>query len=98
MQSNIIDDEDELAKYGGEPDDEDELAKYENRKRFSSYMQWLKETEVVYDPRVKPKDGCGFNYWGAPGKLGGVSITGEPDTAKTDPTGKKGSNARKRRR
>jgi hypothetical protein len=98
VQSNIIDDEDELAKYGGEPDDEDELAKYENRKRFSSYMQWLKETEVVYDPRVKPKDGCGFNYWGAPGKLGGVSITGEPDTAKTDPTGKKGSNARKRRR
>lgn len=71
-----------------------------NENRFAGYEQWLKsykETEVAFDPRVKPRDGCGFNYWGAPGKVGGTSITGEPDTAKSDPTGKKGKKyARKR--
>jgi hypothetical protein len=47
------------------------------------------ETSVVFDPKVKPHDGGGFNYWGEPGKTA-VSITGEPDTAKSDPIGKKG--------
>lgn len=48
----------------------------------------LDEISVVYDPIKKPKNGCGFNWEGAPGKLGGTSISGGANTAKTDPTGK----------
>lgn len=63
------------------------------REHFISYDKWLKLKEVAggpYDPRVKPHDGCGWNYWGAPGKTGGTSISGEADTASSDPTGKRG--------
>lgn len=58
---------------------------------FRSYSIWkkLRETEMVFDPKVKVKDGCGFNYEGAPGTVA-VSASGEADTAKTDPTGQKG--------
>jgi hypothetical protein len=64
------------------------LQQYGNH--FTGYDDWKKkqETYAIYDPKVKVKDGCGFNWWGAVGKTGGVSITGEPDTAKSDPAGK----------
>jgi hypothetical protein len=68
--------------------------------RLRGYEDWaVAETEVVFDPRVKPTTGCGFNYWGTPGNTGGTSIGGEPDTAASDPTGSKGArkNGRKRR-
>ena len=55
------------------------------------YKQWLSEmagTGAIYDPKVKLKDGCGFNWWGAAGAPGGVSISGDADTSKVDPTGK----------
>jgi hypothetical protein len=63
---------------------------------FISYEEWLRENEVVFDPKIKPKDGCGFNYEGSPGKIA-VSVSGEADTAKSDPIGKKGRNVRKRK-
>lgn len=42
------------------------------------FAKWriIKETEAIYDG-TKPKNGCGFNWWGAAGKQGGVSIKGE---------------------
>lgn len=47
--------------------------------RFISFVDWLREQggDVVYDPKVKIKDGCGFNFWGAVGHPLGVSISGE---------------------
>ena len=42
----------------------------------------------------KPKDGDGWNWWGAKGDKSGISISGEVDNVKTNPTGKK--NAKKR--
>jgi len=59
---------------------------------MKSYSQWLAETEVVYDPKAAKKKGRTFNVWGAPpqGRVPQKSIDGEADTAKEDPTGKKG--------
>jgi hypothetical protein len=60
--------------------------------KLRTYGQWLREmTSAVYDPKKrKPRKGAGFNWEGTPGNVGGTSISGEADTAKTDPTGKKG--------
>jgi hypothetical protein len=59
---------------------------------YSQWKQKLQETIGTYAIVSKrPKDGDGFNVWGALGKKGGVSITGEADTAETDPTGEKGN-------
>lgn len=60
--------------------------------RLRAYGQWLREmTSAVYDPKKrKPRKGAGFNWEGTPGNVGGTSISGEADTAKSDPTGKKG--------
>ena len=54
-----------------------------------SFSRWkiLKETEAIYDG-TKPKDGCGFNWWGAVGKPGGVSITGDVPKRKKKKNGK----------
>jgi hypothetical protein len=59
---------------------------------LKGYDQWLAEQGggAVYDPKVKVKDGGGFNWWGAVGDPLGVSISGKADTAKSDPTGKEG--------
>lgn len=60
-------------------------------KGLRSYQEWLKsirETEVVSP--LKPKKGCGYNIFGAAGSKSGTSIGGKPDTAASDPTGKKG--------
>jgi hypothetical protein len=54
------------------------------------------ETEVVYNPKIKPKKNCGWNYWGKPGLPGGTEIGGEVDTVEEDPDGS-GSRKRKRR-
>jgi len=43
---------------------------------MKTFVEWLKETYAVYDG-TKPKDGCGFNWWGAVGKQA-VSIKGKP--------------------
>jgi hypothetical protein len=67
---------------------------YLNRKMETTnllgYRQWLSETGTgaVYDPKVPVRNGGGFNWWGAAGNPLGVCISGEADTAKTDPTGK----------
>lgn len=42
-----------------------------------NFKKWLIETDAIYDG-TKPKDGCGFNWWGAVGKPGGVQISGKP--------------------
>ena len=59
---------------------------------LKGYDQWFAEQGggAVYDPKVKAKDGGGFNWWGAVGDPLGVSISGKADTAKSDPTGKEG--------
>ena len=45
------------------------------------FGDWMRLREMagtfVVSPK-KPKDGCGYNIWGAPGKPGGTSIEGEP--------------------
>jgi len=66
--------------------------------RFQSFDQW-KETSVVYDPKVPVEDGCGFNVWGAAPTSDplGISIKGDADTSKSDPTGK-GKNVRRRKK
>lgn len=55
-----------------------------------TYSEWrsIKETDAIYDG-TPAKDGGGFNWWGAVGKPGGVSIEGEADDSKENPTGKK---------
>jgi hypothetical protein len=58
---------------------------------WRTYYKKFKETSAVYDSKVKPRNGSGFNWWGAVGNLGGTSISGGADTAKTDPVGKKGT-------
>jgi hypothetical protein len=45
------------------------------------WMEFIDETSAVYDG-TRAKDGCGFNWWGAVGKPGGTSITGEPKIRK----------------
>lgn len=55
---------------------------------LKGYAQWLSENEAIYDPKVKIKDGCGFNWWGAAGDPLGVSISGKANSSKSDPTGK----------
>jgi len=55
---------------------------------LKGYAQWLIENEAIHDPKVKIKDGCGFNWWGAAGDPLGVSISGKADSSKSDPTGK----------
>ena len=59
---------------------------------LKGYDQWFAEQGggAIYDPKVKVKDGGGFNWWGAVGDPLGVSISGKADTAKSDPTGKEG--------
>lgn len=65
--------------------------------RLKGFNQWLHEQGgAVYDPNVKIKDGCGFNWWGAAGNPTGVSISGNADTAKSDPTGKGKLNGKSR--
>lgn len=67
-----------------------------------SFLQWMlnsksiTETEVVYDPKIKPKKNCGWNYWGKPGLPGGTEIGGEVETTKKDPDGD-GTKQRRRR-
>lgn len=61
---------------------------FDESEDLSPFAKRLRETGAVYDPNVKVKDGCGFNWWGAVGKPGGVSITGDPI--------KKGNRGRKR--
>lgn len=55
------------------------------------YHSLFGETGAIYDG-TKAKDGCGFNWEGAVGKMGGVSITGEPIGSG------KATSARKRKR
>jgi hypothetical protein len=65
---------------------------------FTSFRTWqnlsIKEmtgTSAVYDKKFrKPKAGTGFNWWGAPGNIGGTSIAGEVETTNSDPDGTKG--------
>ncbi len=65
---------------------------------FTSFRTWqnlfIKEmtgTSAVYDKKFrKPKAGTGFNWWGAPGNIGGTSISGDVETANSDPDGTKG--------
>jgi hypothetical protein len=70
---------------------------------FSTFQKWkhLREmagTSAVFDPKkAKPKAGSGFNWWGAPGNLGGTSIAGEANTAKSDPDGTKGTKSSAKR-
>lgn len=77
------------ALYSG-PDDTSDMDNLFGTKKesFKGYAQWLSENEAVYDPKVKIKDGCGFNWWGAAGNPLGVSISGKADSSKSDPTGK----------
>jgi len=63
---------------------------------FKRYDKWLLERSAVYDPNVKVKDGCGFNWWGAAGNPLGVSISGKADTSKSDPTGRENRARRSR--
>lgn len=60
------------------------------------FKEWL-ETFCVYDPKVKVKKGCGFNWWGDVGAPFGVEIGGEVETANSDPdgTGRKHGRAKK---
>lgn len=64
-------------------------------KKLKSFLEWRKNfqemagTYAIINPKKKPKDGDGFNIWGAAGKSGGVSITGEADSSEEDPTGEK---------
>ncbi len=43
------------------------------------FNKWriIKETEAIYDG-TKPKDGDGFNWWGAVGRKSGTNIKGNP--------------------
>lgn len=54
-------------------------------KTFKEYVK-LKETDAIYDPKVKPKT---FNWWGAPGSTG-VSIEGDPIKPKSNKKKKHG--------
>lgn len=65
--------------------------------KFSEWMDSLKETDAVYDG-TPAKDGGGFNWWGAVGSPGGVSISGEADNAEEDPTGKGKKRGKRRTR
>jgi hypothetical protein len=75
------------------------LVRRNKMQKESRFMSWKEYTSVVYDPKVKVKDGCGFNVWGAAPTSHplGVSIAGDANTSKKDPTGK-GSHGRKRKR
>jgi hypothetical protein len=73
--------------------------------KLSSFSEWRKKiqemvgTYAIINPRKKPKDGDGYNVWGAAGKSGGVSITGEADSSEDDPDGEKDRrHGRKKRR
>lgn len=47
---------------------------------MKTFINWLQEmvgTGAIYDG-TKPKDGGGFNWWGAVGDPLGVSIEGDP--------------------
>ncbi len=44
---------------------------------FDKLLSYKEYTWAPYDG-TKPKDGCGFNWWGAVGHPMGVSVTGEP--------------------
>ena len=68
--------------------DHSSLDKLFDHAHLKGYAQWLSENEAIHDPKVKIKDGCGFNWWGAAGDPLGVSISGKADTSKSDPTGK----------
>ena len=65
---------------------------------FKDYKTWMSLREMTGSFAVstnkKPKDGDGWNWWGAKGDKSGISISGEVDDVKTNPTGKK--NAKKR--
>lgn len=68
--------------------------------RLLNYKIWreMAGTGAVYDG-TPPKDGGGFNWWGTVGHPLGVSISGDADTSKEDPTGKKGKkHGRKRKK
>ena len=69
-----------------------------NGNLFKDYKNWrsLKEMagSFAVSTNKKPKDGDGWNWWGAKGDKSGISISGEVDDVKTNPTGKK--NAKKR--
>lgn len=62
--------------------------------RLSSFKRWKRMQEMTATNAISinctPRDGDGWNWEGAPGKAGGASISGDADTAKSDPTGKKG--------
>jgi hypothetical protein len=66
-----------------------------------SYNAWKKIQETIGTYAIvskKPKDGDGYNIWGSLGDISGVSITGDADTSKIDPIGKKGNKIVKRKR
>lgn len=69
------------GKFGKPKNSEDPLSFLESG--LISYKQWLYEQSAVYDPKVKVKDGCGFNWLGAVGDPMGVSISGEVNNKKT---------------
>jgi len=56
------------------------------------FSEWLKiktemaGTGVVYDPKVKPKT---FQWWGAPGGTGNLSVKGYPIGTKKDKSTKR---------
>jgi hypothetical protein len=66
-----------------------------------NYSAWKKIQETIGTYAIvskKPKDGDGYNIWGSLGDINGVSITGDADTSKIDPIGKKGNKIVKRKR
>jgi hypothetical protein len=64
------------------------------------YTAWKKIQETIGTYAIvskKPKDGDGYNVWGSLGDPKGVSITGDADTSKIDPIGKKGKIVKRKR-
>lgn len=72
--------------------DDDDVEEFLKNNKLEFNQNEMAGTYAV-SPK-KPRDGCGYNIWGAAGRPA-VLIKGEADTASTDPVGKKGlKNAR----
>ena len=73
-------------------------ARQNKQEHFVGYKKWqeMVGTSAVYDG-TKPKDGDGFNWWGAVGHPLGISIKGGANTSKKDPKGKENGNRTKKK-
>ena len=89
------DDNERIARFNAK---QERKVESNNGNLFKDYKNWrsLKEMagSFAVSTNKKPKDGDGWNWWGAKGDKSGISISGEVDDVKTNPTGKK--NAKKR--